>query len=289
MSKTRQTVSINVPFSGFYESIWSGELDHAEEQWCEYEAAERDDGELQHPEELRLSSEELAELLYWAAEYGTAHALIAKDYVEAFDYQIGELLGLTKASTRTRFDYSTTPAATRIEPCRDASLHLTYETMTSPREYNFETDRLFADIPLAVMYLLFRRSRAEGHKTLAAMIADRFTSYDGFRSHYANELASWLEKPLADWDHNELATLLGAAMEMAGADDDWRWSIYYSMSENNSFDDAFQAAVDWAKFEAAREEKREEKRSALLESDPEMAEKLASYTPRCTETPDMFR
>jgi len=52
-------LSVNIPFPGFYESLYSSEIDHEESQWCEHEANERDDGEAQHPEELRLTADEL--------------------------------------------------------------------------------------------------------------------------------------------------------------------------------------------------------------------------------------
>lgn len=186
-----------------------------------------------------------------------AYAIIARDYVSAFDSVASEILNLP--------------------------LGLTFESMDSPREYNFTTDRLYAHIGVDVAAALFARSEAENHATLAAVIRERFTSRDGFISHYSNALPEWLEKPVADWDHNEIGTLLIAALRLVGADedDDIRWPVHDVLSEDGGMYQAWESAVDWPRFEADREELREEKRAA---ADPD-------YVPppeRCPLTLDMF-
>jgi hypothetical protein len=93
-------------------------------------------------------------------------------------------------------------------------LPLTYEDLQSPREYNFATDRIFAAVPLSAL----KKIRAYvTDKTLGEHIKDSFTSYDGFMSYYSNDLADWKAKPLATWDHNELGTLIEAALIQCGA------------------------------------------------------------------------
>lgn len=86
-------------------------------------------------------------------------------------------------------------------------IKLTYETMVSPREYNFTTDRIFAKIDDSEIESLFEKTDKE---ILKKLIVDKFTSYDGFSSFYSNNIDAWLAKPLLDWDHNELGTLLEA-------------------------------------------------------------------------------
>lgn len=239
-----RTFSVNIPFAGFYESKYSGEIDSQETQFCEWEADEsdRETGEQNQPEHLRLTSGELCEIMWLCASYGIAYNKIAREYVASFDIYFSELLGFP--------------------------LGLTFEEMTSPREYNFETDRLFATMPAAAVAKLWRMSRADGHKMLAKYLKDRFTSYDGFSSHYRNTLDAWPSRP-SEWDHNELGTLLLACLEIAGAEQEWDWHIYEHMAESNDFYTAFESCVDWEKFEDMRKEAREEKAREYAEEHPE--------------------
>lgn len=99
-------------------------------------------------------------------------------------------------------------------------IKLTYKDKTSPREYNFETDRIFADISLDEVKRLFNEV---DKTTLRSLIRERFTSYDGFISFYDNNLDDWPEN-LADWDCNQVGTLVQAyAMDNEYSDD---WEFY---------------------------------------------------------------
>ena len=252
---------INLPFAGFYETKWSGELDSIEEREAEYFETERqqEDGV---PKDLRLSAAEYGELRFKHTDYGVAHAHIAREYVEYFDSRMSELFGF--------------------------KLRLKFESMSSPRYYNFETDRLFAYISKATAKRLFKLSKEDKHEKLSATIKERFTSYDGFRSHYSNDLAEWLEKPLDAWDHNELGTLLIACMALwsnkADDSDEWEWELYYSMCESNVFDTALDNAVNWSKLEEEIGELRREKLEELRADNPDY-----EIPYRCPETLDLFK
>jgi hypothetical protein len=81
---------------------------------------------------------------------------------------------------------------------------LEFESLRSPKFYNFETDRIFAFISEeSIMYMWSKIDRDK----LQQLIHDRFTSCSGFISHYPNDLDRWSED-LLTWDHNELGTLL---------------------------------------------------------------------------------
>src|SRR4051794_25404177 len=108
---------MRLPFEGFYESKYSGEIDHTEEQDAEH-FAERDEEE--RPKELRLGADVFGEILFDCADYSSAYHAVAKVYVDAFSIWASELL-----------------------ECR---LGLTFESMDSPREYNFRTDRVYAHV-----------------------------------------------------------------------------------------------------------------------------------------------
>jgi hypothetical protein len=263
--RQKQTVIVNLPFSGFYDSLWSEAIDREESEWIEYHTGDTGeidaDYEFAWPEVARLTDDEYAEIFMDCTNYGAAYQRVAKAYVDAFSHVVGEKLGL--------------------------KLGFKFESMVSPREYNFATDRVFAEVRLGVMLKLFRRSRADGHKRLAEVIRERFTSYDGFFSHYSNRLDDWLAKPLRDWDHNELGTLLMAALPPEGN----RFSrvlqndIYDLIAYGDGFYEFWTDAVDWPKFEAARDELRQEKIAAARALDP----KMPAIEPRCPQTGDLFR
>lgn len=271
-----QTAIVNLPFPGFYESRYSAAIDWEETSFIEYhcsESGETDsDYEPHWPKELQLDESEYAEILIRVTQYRIAEEKIAAWYVSALDYALGEALGFSVADTRQRWQFVGDNYESVTEEYMRPSIRATFESMDSPREYNFTTDRVYANIPLGMLYLLFRKSRAENHATLAAVIAERFTSRSGFISHYSRHLAEWLEKPLSDWDHNETGTLLIAAMRMAGVDaEDGDDEIYYATLGDCGAYEAWESAVDWPKFETMRAERRAELLAEWCESDIEAA------------------
>lgn len=243
---------INLPFEGFYNSRYSAEVDHVEQMDAE-NLEERDREE--QPPELRLEASDFAHVLFDCTDYHACYLDVSKAYVDAFNIIASDHL--------------------------DMPLGLQWESMDSPREYNFATDRVYAYVTLEVMQALFAKSEAEGHKRLAAAIKERFTSYDGFISGYRNDLAVWLEKPLEDWDHNELCTLLGALLSDA---EDFGWSVYYRVVDDDGVYNEWSNAVDWPKFEAKVQELREGKLAELREDDPDFVPSPV----RCDRTIDMF-
>lgn len=286
MAKKHDSVEFNIPFAGFYGSHYDAMLDDELERMCEYRATESDHetDESAYPESLRLDESELNNLAWGHANWAIAHEKIARDYVEQF----GDLIA---------------------NEFRVAGNPLSFSLMTSPREYNFQTDRLFADMPLALAYLMFRESRAESHETLNRLIAERFTSRSGFISHYPNSLTAW-DNDLRDWDHNQLGTLLLAWLEIRRVD--WEESLMYSILENGyeyfseCFDYAamdsdvtearaqkladwlstdFEAATAWRAFNRDEFDKIMKADSGLFQDFDELAEGLPY---RCEFTPDLF-
>lgn len=99
---------------------------------------------------------------------------------------------------------------------------LKFESLNSPREYNFETDRIFANIELSDLREALRRvDKSE----LAELVRDKCTSRSGFISFYSNNLENWGD--LATWDHNQCGILLEC---LAGQDFD-QWREYDLMSD----------------------------------------------------------
>lgn len=149
-------------------------------------------------------------------------------------------------------------------------VRLEFSDMSSPREYNFETDRIFCRIPDSSVERLFAQVDKD---ELRKVMRERHKSRDGFISHYDYQLEYWPESPL-EWDHNQLMTLLIVCIP--DFDD---WNIYYSMVDSNAFDYAWDSCVDWESWEAFKREQDEEK---------EANDKRAKPLPRCEHTLDLF-
>lgn len=110
-----------------------------------------------------------------------------------------------------------------------------FESMTSPREYNFTTDRVFITLPESeVTRILSVTPRA----TLDDVAREMFTSRSGFISHYSPDVDAW--GPLEEWDHNQCFALLSAYvlhMRDGEAFDSWaEYSIMEHCSCNGYLD-----------------------------------------------------
>ena len=93
---------------------------------------------------------------------------------------------------------------------QEIGIQLEYGDLSSPKEYNFTTDRVFASIPVSEVLKLEYLRETDEFKTI---LRQWFTSYDGFISYYDNdpEGDKW-QRPLAEWDHNELSALLATSI-----------------------------------------------------------------------------
>lgn len=268
MTKKLQTREICIPHPGFYHSIYSSEIDSEESQWLEYQHESYNEyGESRYPEPLQIGESDLAELLIQYTDYSSAYRALAESYVESFSLLAGEALEISAPELVKFYSWE---KKTRISEKRIIeSLRLTFADMTSPKYYNFETDRVFANIPVSVIRKLWRISKDDSHATLTRVAKARHSSRSGFISHYESDWRDW--GAVAQWDCNQLQTLLIAACESKGFDcDDSELSIYYATVENTS-NCAWDNAVDWKAFDSAQLEKRAELLSAWLEHDAEKA------------------
>lgn len=89
----------------------------------------------------------------------------------------------------------------------EIGLKLEFMELTSPREYNFTTDKISVWITSKELKII---SSLLNSDTLKNLIKKRFTSRDGFMSWYSNDIEEWKEKKIQDWDCVELGTLLDA-------------------------------------------------------------------------------
>lgn len=168
---TQEKLLVNIPFCGFYETY----LSEMPDQNLTYIL---DDA----PVEL---AREVWDLIIDTRDYRKAYLELSKLYCKHFENVFNDKTGL--------------------------NIKFEYDSLESPREYNFETDRLFAKISYADAKKLYRYC---DKAKLQENIGNRFTSYDGFISGYPNRLEAWQQKPVLHWDHNELGTLLICAIAM---------------------------------------------------------------------------
>jgi len=155
-NKMSDLVKIQIPFSGFYESIHGGEggnIDRALEDGFNYN--HETDEEQEVPD-------------IWGADYD--YKAIELEYCKNFVEAFGDKFELT----------------------------LTFDEMTSPREYNFSTDKIYCKIPRNEIDKI--RKEVEGHEGWAAFVKENFTSCDGFISFLSNDYTheDWTKETLIE-------------------------------------------------------------------------------------------
>lgn len=135
--------------------------------------------------------------LFDAISWKDAHEQYAKEYTEVLSHEI--------------------------------SVPFKFIRLISPKYYNFETDRILVSIEESEVIKLFHCVEKD---TLKLIIKDMYTSYDGYISHYSNDINKWLKKPIEEWDHNEVGTLLLAYMyDTQGIDRVKDNAFEYSLAE----------------------------------------------------------
>lgn len=121
---------------------------------------------------------------------------------------------------------------------------LTFKLLSSPKYYNFETDRIVATTTLRQMIKIYHKvDKAK----LRARVKEQFTSCDGFISHYPNDLSDW-PKRLADWDLNQLETLLQVYCQMLSDNSEARELEEF---DARPFDDCYE--IEWGLLDRAME------------------------------------
>lgn len=89
-----------------------------------------------------------------------------------------------------------------------AGLQLIFDELDSPKEYNFQTDRIFVKIaPKSVIELFAKADK----NALRDRIRKEYTSRFGFISHYSPDIYEW-PKDVMKWDHNQVGTLIAASV-----------------------------------------------------------------------------
>ena len=167
MNKLESTI----PFDGFYESFISADIDHQIGQQIEWDSDIYD---------LNEDEQQILEDNYLDINRSSFYNEIAEHYTDLYIDALNERLeGFT--------------------------LNAKFNLLTSPREYNFETDRIFIEIEENHCIEFIEQIVKNYKKELENKIEDRFKSRSGFNSYYKNSLDLW-PKNYSEWDFNQIGT-----------------------------------------------------------------------------------
>ena len=185
MNKLESTI----PFDGFYESFISADIDHQIGQQIEWDIDIYD---------LNEDEQQVLEDSYLSFNRSSFYNEIAQDYTNFYIDALNERL-------------------------KGFTLKATYKFFTSPREYNFSTDRIFIEIEENHAIDFIKYIIKNYKKELEKKIEDRFTSRSGFNSFYKNSLDLWT-KDFKEWDCN----MIGTCYELFDLEEE---EINYSLRE----------------------------------------------------------
>jgi hypothetical protein len=91
----------------------------------------------------------------------------------------------------------------------ELGINIVYGDMESPREYNFETDKIFAHISILTLKEMYEE--VKDTKEFKELVLSKFTNRDGFKSNYSNNIEDWGN--IVTWDHNQLYTVVSTYLE----------------------------------------------------------------------------
>ena len=185
MNKLESTI----PFDGFYESFISDDIDHQIGQQIEWDS---DIYDLNEDEQQILWDN------YLSVNRSSFYNQIAEHYTDLYIDALNERL-------------------------KGFTLKATYKYFYSPREYNFETDRIFIEIEENHCIDFIKYIIKNYKKELEKKIEDRFTSRSGFISSYKISLDLWIDD-YSEWDCN----MIGTCFELFDLEEE---DINYSLRE----------------------------------------------------------
>ena len=160
-----------IPFDGFYNSFISADIENEIDSLTQYYSESY---------ELNDNDEQLLSNSFLSVNNNNFYNEICKDYVSFY---------INKFNERSK----------------DFTLKGTYKCFISPKEYNFETDRVFIEIEENHCIDFIKYIIKNYKKELEEKIKERFTSRSGFWSHYKNGLDLWTQD-YSEWDHNQIGT-----------------------------------------------------------------------------------
>lgn len=139
-----------------------------------------------------------------------------EDFMAGKSYDYSKIMNAYALEYTTSFEHWLQKEIPELD-----TLSFKFSGLQSPREYNFDTDRIFAIMSTDDVLALYNACNTP---VLRKLITERCTSYDGFISFYSNDLDAWEQQVKGDlvgvlaWDHNQLQILLEATIESLDAE-----------------------------------------------------------------------
>lgn len=191
METIQKTKNILIPFVGFYESVAGDRVENTAFHNFIYENDIKENpktGWLDKPEDM-MEAEQDKFWDYYEENINDLRREVAEAYIGALAGELG--------------------------------IDIKFESIDSPKYYNYTTDRLFVDVPEADLMRLYNETNKE---ILAETIKERHTSRPGFDSYYENDIndPSWQDPAM--FDHNQWQTVIEAKAKQDGVDlDELYW------------------------------------------------------------------
>lgn len=130
------------------------------------------------------------------------------------------------------------------EFAEEYGLDLKFVEMTSPREYNFSSDRLFVKVDLEQFNTVVR-SKVEAHPKWAEKVKEEYTGRDGFWSFFSNDVKDeeWTREILEPVQYLTMLEFFIKEIENEGSDEslyglEWNLIEDINVFEFSSLNDA---------------------------------------------------
>lgn len=154
--------------------------------------------------------------------YESIHNYWIENAIESFasgENNFADPAILDKISETTDYKglYNAYAEAYTHEFAQKFNIELKFKLLSSPKYYNFETDKIICEIEFSEVTRIFNATDTD---KLRKLIKDRCTSYDGFVSFYPNDLDRW-PSDLKDWDLNHIGYLIEAYIAQETNSEDW--------------------------------------------------------------------
>ncbi len=150
------------------------------------------------------------------------------------------------------------------EACHEVGLPCRFPRLESPAFYNFSSDYIIFYAPAVTWTEWAREAIARYPETVAAVLKDALTPYDGFIPHYSAHLSEWHPNP-AEWSPAQCSLIIEAraaceASHRTDADaytadryrrgdrpqQDFSDYIYETLHVSGTFNDAVHTAISHA-------------------------------------------
>ena len=211
-------INVKVPFPGYYNTLLSDIVDHLNER------------------EIDWLLDYYDEAIYDAPLLDAVKSAIEKDAAGFNSRLIDAFWRHEKTFLSLKDDINECWVVTFFEELKDQTgvdlaPNLKSLKMTSPREYNFETDSLFCDVDLAALKSLIKKYRDEIEAHVKVTLAPR----DGFWPFYPNTIEAW-PADVTEWGPARLGLALEAVDLLLGVSDYTEWETHEYITANNSSD-----------------------------------------------------